>query len=37
MGFTYRKPKRKASLTPKQKKSRSQWAKEKQSNKSDIK
>ncbi|KAL7380620.1 hypothetical protein ABVT39_020779 [Epinephelus coioides] len=31
MGFTYRKAKRKPSLTPKQKKTRLQWAKEKQS------
>ncbi|CAJ0964526.1 unnamed protein product [Ranitomeya imitator] len=31
MGFTYRKVKRKPSLTPKQKKTRLQWAKEKQS------
>uniref|UniRef100_A0A4W6BLW5 Transposase Tc1-like domain-containing protein n=1 Tax=Lates calcarifer TaxID=8187 RepID=A0A4W6BLW5_LATCA len=30
MGFTYRKAKRKPSLTPKQKKTRLQWAKEKQ-------
>ncbi len=31
MGFTYRKAKRKPSVTPKQKKTRLQWAKEKQS------
>uniref|UniRef100_A0A672Y5E8 Transposase Tc1-like domain-containing protein n=1 Tax=Sphaeramia orbicularis TaxID=375764 RepID=A0A672Y5E8_9TELE len=31
MGYTYRKTKRKPSLTPKQKKNRLQWAKEKQS------
>ena len=31
MRFTYRKAKRKPALTPKQKKTRLQWAKEKQS------